>query len=217
MSCRVFFLVLIFFICTSFSSSSAKELIIKRDGIEIRGEIIAYDKGIYSVRIGNFTKGISETEIKEIRDLGNSISTKSPPGESKSVHPNASSQSANIMNDLMQKGVIPQSSKSSGSANSMAMLQKLINKQMAKGSMNPMQASALSPQMRQQLQGLGNSGAMSGLIGRFKDPGFQQKLLDNFVKMQKALNPDADPKNDPRYKMMKKLIGRLNSHSSNEK
>ena len=217
---------ILFLLAVLFTSSLwAEELIVKNNGVEIRGEIIAFENDIYIVQIGSFKKRIPASDIKEIRDLGMSTVQQMPtpsaqPAQPASV-PNGADPNALLQN--LMKGGLPGmngGAAPAGGGQSMAALQQLMQMQMkmqgSKGGA-AMDPKAIPMDMQNQLKMLQGNPAIEGLIGKFKDPAYQQKLLKDFAAAMKAMNPNSSPENSPQMQQIQQLLKQLNGASQSKR
>ena len=201
----------------------AEELIIKNNGVEIRGEIIAYENDVYVVQIGSFKKRIPANDIKEIRDLGMSTVQRMPQAPPPLPAAPPSSPASNALLQNLLKGGLPGAKAGAapaGGGQSMAALQQLMQMQMKmKGSKGgaAMDPKAIPMDMQNQLKMLQGNPAIEGLIGKFKNPAYQQKLLKDFAAAMKAMNPKSDPANNPQMKQIQMLLKQLNAAGQSKK
>ena len=210
--------ILYIFLLLTFSAGSllAEELIVKKNGVEIRGEIIAYENDVYLVQIGSFKKRIPANDIKEIRDLGMSTVQRMPQAPPPMPAAPANDASSALLQNLL-KGGLPGAKAGAapaGGGQSMAALQQLMQMQMkmkASGGGAPMNPKAIPMDMQNQLKMLQGNPAIEGLIGKFKNPAYQQKLLKDFAAAMKAMNPKSDPANNPQMKQIQQLLKQLNA------
>jgi len=187
-------------------STPAAEIIVKHDGTEIRGEIVGFQQGVYLIQIGGYTKRISEKDVKEIRDLGApSVPAQAPVPVTAPAAPAMPAFPALGGNPLEML-----SSLSQMQSNNPA-LAKLMELQQQRGPDNPLTPEEVPPELRGQLEQMQANPGMMQMMSNFKDPAFQQRLLENLKKMRQSLNPSANPNDDPNMKALEGLFQRLNT------
>ena len=218
------FILMLSILCFVFPTTAlCEELIVKKNGVEIRGEIIAFENNVYLVQIGSFKKRIPANEIKEIRDLGMSTVQQMPPHfNPQPAAPGNAAAGNDLLKGLLQGGLpgAKAGAVPAGGGQSMAALQQLMQMQMKmKGSTGgaPMDPKAIPMDMQNQLKMLQGNPAIEGLIGKFKNPAYQQKLLKDFAAAMKAMNPKSNPENSPQMKQIQMLLKKLNAASQSKR
>lgn len=198
-------LVVVGLVGVSVASALAGEIMVTKDGTEIRGELVGFDADAhaYLMRIGRFTKRVDEGTVVEIRDDGAPAAAARPDLPAPPVVPSLPAAPAAApgggIGDLMQQ---LQGAGGGG-------LQALLSLQGAGGGA-PLDPASLPPEALAKAQQLQNNPMMGQLMQKFRDPAYQAQLLESLRTMRRAMNPGAAPtEDDPQLQQIEGLFRQL--------
>ncbi|MBI4858718.1 MAG: hypothetical protein HY815_00340 [Candidatus Riflebacteria bacterium] len=196
-----------------------------KDGSTVRGELVGYDNGNYTVRIGRFTRSIPESQVADVRSGGASTAapaTAPAPAPARAGQPPAgtvpaagasTARPAAVPRIPLPGGAMPSPDDLKGVLNSLGVQPG------AGGADTTGQAAGIIQQIMGtggsvdpgQIEALKNNPFMQKLVDRFKDPRYQESLLEGVREMQQKINPGQD---SPMLDQLKGLFEQLNTLQS---
>lgn len=172
------------------------EQIVMQDGTVVRGELVDFQNGVYTVKVGKFLKTIPETRIADVRPDGAVAPAQAAPlatpvpaaqplpgARPAGTQPIPGGAALPSMDGAMQM--------LKGAAGGQQVDPRAVNDTLKKlGTTDPGISSAVQQMISgggidmgaiQQLQ---NSPEMGKMIERFRDPNYQRSLIDGLREMQ---------------------------------
>lgn len=201
--------------------------IILKDGTVVRGELVGFESGVYTVRIGRFDKKIPEASVSDVRSgpsgvsgtstratlVTSSTSARNTAKRVSPARPVAGPGDASVpggtdpsplpgrVEEILGKLGIDAGKADPQSVSSTAgLVEQIIG---GKGRVDPAELEALK-----------NNPFAEKLVERFADPNYQKSLLEGIQEMQEKVNPGQP---NPMVDHLKGLFEQLNQlHRASE-
>lgn len=217
-------------LCTSVLCMSARachaEQIVLHDGTVVKGELVDFSNGQYTVKVGKFLKTIPESRIADVRPDGGAAAPAAPLATP--LAPPVARPAAPIAPGARPPMAQPLYGSGAGLPSMDAALQMLkgasggqppaagaVNDTLKKlGANDPGIASAVQQMMggggidMGSIQQLENNPAMQKMIERFRDPAYQHQLIEGLREMQ---GPEQGGRANPMVDQLQGLFQQLNT------
>lgn len=188
------------------------EQIVMRDGTVVKGELVDFQNGIYTVKVGKFLKTIPEARIADVRpdsatgaapaapaaDLAQPGVQMLPPAGARPAAAQPIYGGGAAATPVPGVGAALQMLK--GANGGAAVSQGSVNQSLkALGASDPSIAAAVQQMMSggapdmNSLQQLQNNPAMEKLVERFRDPQYQKQLIDGLRNVQSQEGGQPNP------------------------
>ena len=200
------------------SSVALAEQVVLTDGTVVRGELVDFQNGVYTVKVGKFIKAIPESRIADVRPDSATTSSApvaapAQPAPGAAVAPGGPGYAPAPGNPGVAglPGLPPGLSAPGGMSVNPAQVQDTL-KQFGAG--DPAVASAVQKMMGggtldpSSLSELQNNPAMEKLVERFRDPNYQRQLIEGLSNMQDQQHPGQ---HNPMVDQLQGLFQQLNS------